>query len=118
MKLVLVVTLFGLSLPAFAQYAGPAILSRGEAPAAMSAPEIKFRPFVEFSAGYETALAGVAVSASQGTLPNEASSDLALIWGISGSHNWKHTKLGLDYRGSLSHYPAQGSFDSFRPVES
>ena len=54
--MVRVLTLFGLTLPAFAQYAGPAILSRGEAPAAMSAPEIKFRPFVEFTAGYQTEL--------------------------------------------------------------
>jgi hypothetical protein len=112
LKLVRVLTLFGFALPAFAQYAGPAILSRGEAPAAMSAPEIKFRPFVEFAAGYETGLAGVAVSDSQGKLPDASSGDLSLVWGVSGSHNWKHTKLGLDYRGSLSHYLSQGSFDS------
>jgi hypothetical protein len=102
LKLVRGLTLFGLALPAFAQYAGPAILSRGEAPAAMTAPEIKFRPFVEFSAGYETALAGVAVSDSQGNLPNVSSYDLILSWGISGSHRWKHTKLGLDYHGGLT----------------
>jgi hypothetical protein len=105
-------TLFGLALPAFAQYAGPAILSRGEAPAAMSAPEIKFRPFVEITAGYQTGLAGVAVSDAQGTLPNADSYDLTLTWGVSGSHNWKHTKLGLDYRGSLAHYLQQSSYDS------
>src|ERR1022692_1667737 len=112
LKLVRLLTLFGFALPAFAQYAGPAILSRGEAPAAMTAPEIKFRPFVEFSAGYETALAGVAVSDSQGTLPNAASSELTLSWGVSGSHRWKHTKLGLDYRGSLSHFTQQSTYDS------
>lgn len=112
MKLVRVLTLFGLSLPALAQYAGPAILSRGEAPAAMSAPEIKFRPFVEITAGYGTGLAGVAVADSQGNLLNAASADLTLAWGVSGSHNWKHTKLGLDYRGSLTHYTDQSSYDS------
>ena len=110
MKLVRVLTLFGLALPAFAQYAGPAILSRGEAPAAMSAPEIKFRPFVEFSAGYETALSGVAVTNAQGNLPNVSSADLTLSWGISGSHRWKHTKLGLDYYGSLSDAVQQSSY--------
>jgi hypothetical protein len=112
LKLVRALTLFGLALPVFAQYAGPAILSRGEAPAAMSAPEIKFRPFVEFSAGYETGLAGVAVTDSQGNLPNAESYNLVLGWGVSGSHNWKHTKLGLDYRGSLGHYPQQSTYDS------
>jgi len=112
LKMVRVLTLFGLALPAFAQYAGPAILSRGEAPAAMSAPEIKFRPFVEITAGYETGLSGVAVTNAQGNLPNADSYDLGLTWGISGSHNWKHTKLGLDYRGSLSHYQQQTTYDS------
>jgi hypothetical protein len=111
LKMVRVLTLFGLALPAFAQYAGPAILSRGEAPAAMSAPEIKFRPFVEITAGYETALAGVAVNSAQ-NLPNADSWDLTLAWGVSGSHSWKHTKLGLDYRGSLAHYVQQGAYDS------
>ena len=112
MKLVRVLTLFGLALPAFAQYAGPAILSRGEAPAAMSAPEIKFRPFVELTAGYQTGLAGVAVPDSEGDLANLNSSYLTLAWGVSGTHSWKHTKLGLDYRGSLSHYFQGSSFDS------
>jgi hypothetical protein len=112
LKLVRLLTLCGLALPAFAQYAGPAILSRGEAPAAMSAPEIKFRPFVEFTAGYQTGLSGVAVTDAQGNLPNASSYDLSLSWGVSGSHRWKHTKLGLDYRGSLSHYTEQSSYDS------
>jgi hypothetical protein len=111
LKLVRVLTLFGLALPAFAQYAGPAILSRGEAPAAMSAPEIKFRPFVEITGGYQTGLAGVAVSDSQ-NLPIADSWDLTLTWGVSGSHNWKHTKLGLDYRGSLAHYFQYSTYDS------
>jgi hypothetical protein len=112
LKLVRMLTLFGLALPAFAQYAGPAILSRGEAPAAMSAPEIKFRPFVEITAGYQTGLSGVAVTDAQGTLPNADSYDLTLTWGVSGSHNWKHTRLGLDYRGSLAHYFQQSTYDS------
>jgi hypothetical protein len=112
LKLVCVFTLFGLSLPAFAQYAGPAILSRGEAPTAMTAPEIKFRPFVEVTAGYETGLSGVAVSDAQGTLPNANSYDVSLAWGISGSHRWKHTKLGVDYRGGLSGFFQQSGYDS------
>jgi hypothetical protein len=112
LKLVRVLTLIGWALPVFAQYAGPAILSRGEAPAAMSAPEIKFRPFVEIDGAYSTGLAGVAVSNAQGDLPNAESFGVDLVWGVSGTHNWKHTKLGLDYRGSLDHYSEQGSYDS------
>lgn len=112
MKLVRVLTLIGLALPAFAQYAGPAILSRGEAPAAMSAPEIKFRPFVELNATYSTGLAGVAVTDSQGNVPNLDSYGAELTFGVSGTHSWKHTKVGLDYRGGVGHYVQQSSFDS------
>ena len=112
MQLVRVLMLSGLTLPAFAQYAGPAILSRGEAPAALSAPEIKFRPFVELDATYSTGLAGVAVSDAQGNLPELNSYGGALAWGVSGTHSWKHTKLGLDYHGGLNYYAQQGGFDS------
>ena len=111
MKLGRLLALFGWTLPVFAQYAGPAILSRGEAPAAMSAPEIKFRPFVEFGIGYETELSGVAVTDAQGDLPNANSYGMNLSWGVSGTHSWRHTKLGLSYRGGLSHYPQQSGYD-------
>jgi hypothetical protein len=111
LKLGRVLALFGLALPAFAQYAGPAILSRGEAPAAMSAPEIKFRPFVELTATYDTGLSGVAVTNAQGDLPNLGSYGVTLSWGVSGTHSWRHTKLGLEYRGSLSHLQ-KSAYDS------
>ena len=99
------------AMPVFAQYAGPAILSRGEAPAAMAAPQIDFRPFVDLAAVYDTGLAGVAVN-SQGQLGNEASEGLELTAGISGVHSWRHTKIGLDYRGSIRRYTHNTSFDS------
>jgi hypothetical protein len=112
LKLGRVLALYVWTLPVFAQYAGPAILSRGEAPAAMSAPEIKFRPFVEFGAIYQTGLSGVAVTDSQGTLPNVDDTGLSLSWGVSGTHNWRHTKLGLNYRGGLTHYLHRSGYDS------
>lgn len=99
------------AMPIFAQYAGPAILSRGEAPAAMASPQIDFRPFVEFAGVYDTGLSGVAVN-SQGQLGNEASPGLEVTGGISGVHSWRHTKLGLDYRGSVRRYTQATSYDS------
>jgi hypothetical protein len=98
-------------MPVFAQYGGPAILSRGEAPAAMASPQIDFRPFVELTGLYDTGLSGVAVN-TQGQLGNEASEGLELTAGISGVHSWKHTKLGLDYRGSIRRYAHATSYDS------
>jgi hypothetical protein len=103
--------LLSVAAPVFAQYAGPAILSRGEAPAAMSAPEIRFRPFIELSAVYDTGLATVAVN-DQGQLANSASVGLSLSWGISGTHSWRRTKVGLDYRGDIEHYLRQTFYDS------
>jgi hypothetical protein len=91
------------AMPAFAQYAGPAILSRGEAPASMSTLQIDFRPFVDISGIYTTGLSGVATG-PQGTLGNIASAGLQVAFGVSGMHSWKHTQVGLDYVGSLAHY--------------
>jgi len=105
------VALLGLALPVAAQYAGPAILSRGEAPAAMSAPEIHFRPFLEITGVYDNGLAAVTVN-NQGDLANQTSYGIAIVWGISGRHSWRHTRVGLDYRGSTSYYAQSSGYDS------
>jgi hypothetical protein len=89
--------------PVYAQYAGPAILARGEAPAAMSAASINFRPFVTLSATYDTGLGSIAVT-DQGQLATGASYGVSIAGGISGSKQWKRTSVGLDYRGSYTHY--------------
>jgi len=77
----------------------------------MSLPQIDFRPFVEFDWVYDTGLTGVGVN-SQGQLGNQASNGLEFIGGISGVHSWKHTKIGLDYRGSIRHYTQSTYYDS------
>lgn len=100
-----------LSMPVFAQYAGPAILSRDEAPAGMQAPQISFRPYFDINATYDTGLAGVGTN-SQGQLANMASTGVQAAGGISGMHSWKHTKLGLDYHGSVYHYFKQTYYDN------
>jgi hypothetical protein len=96
---------------AFAQYSGPAILSRGEAPSAMASPQIKFAPYVDFSALYTDGLSGVSVT-DTGTLPKTSSSGFSLSFGVSGLHSWKHTRVGLSYSGGLSHLTQESSFDS------
>lgn len=101
----------GTVLPVAAQYSGPAILTRGEAPSGMSQPQVEFRPFVSLLGGYSTGLAGVSVD-QNGNVPTYNSYTAALDWGVSGSHSWRHTLLGLDYHGSVSHYVRQGQFDA------
>jgi len=103
--------LFAGTIPVFAQYAGPAILSRGEAPAAMTAPQIDFRPYLEASGVYDTGLTGVTAN-QQGDIANDHSYGAELTAGISGVHSWKHTVLGLDYRGTYRHYAQQTYYDS------
>jgi hypothetical protein len=97
------VAILGLAVPAFAQYAGPAILSRGEAPTAMAADQIDFRPYLTITGVYDTGLAGVSVNA-QGEIGNQSGYGLQFAGGISGVHSWKHTKVGLDYHGDVNHY--------------
>ncbi len=110
MNLGRVLAILAWATPVFAQYAGPAILSRGEAPAAMASPQIDFRPYVNLTGVYDTGLSGVAVN-SQGQLGNEASFGLEVAGGISGVHSWKHTKIGLNYRGSIRRYLHATNFD-------
>ena len=97
------------ALPLSAQYDGPAILTRGEAPAAMANPQISFRPFLEIAGAYDTGLAGVGVDAAGS---GAAAFGIQLTGGISGVRSWKRTKVGLDYRGSLNHYAGRSYYDS------
>ncbi len=92
-----------LAAPAFAQFGGPAILSRGDAPAAMSVPQIDFIPFLSLVGVYDTGLATVSVN-SQGELASAASEGVELDFGISGVHSWKHTKVSLNYGGAAREY--------------
>src|SRR5207253_264179 len=96
--------------PAFAQYAAPAILLRGEAPAPMQGMAIDFRPFLEFAGSYDAGLRGVAVN-SQGNPVNDKSFGAQVTAGVSGTHSWKHIKLGLDYRASARHNPGLSYYD-------
>ena len=90
--------------PALAQYAGPAILSRGDAPASMSAPQIDFRPYANLSADYTSGLSSLQPGSQGTTLGNTSSWGASLSYGVSGTHSWKHTKVGVDYAGSIHHY--------------
>ncbi len=111
LKSISVLLLLSLPAPLFSQYSGPAILSRGEAPAAMAAPQMDFQPFVEASAVYDTGLAGVAVN-DQGQLASASSAGVSVAWGINGVHSWRHTRVGLSYHGSLMLYTQQTQFSN------
>jgi hypothetical protein len=104
-------TFFVLALPALAQYAGPAILSRGEGPAGLAPPQLSFRPYVEVTGIYSSGLAGVVTGNSEGRLANASAKGVQLAGGISGAHGWRHTRIGLDYQGSVRHYSRKTFYD-------
>jgi len=99
-----------LAAPAFAQYAGPAILSRGEAPSAMNVPQLDFIPFLSLLGVYDTGLAAVSVN-SQGQLANVDSAGVEADFGISGVHSWSHTKISLNYAGAARDYTQATYYD-------
>jgi hypothetical protein len=85
------------------EYSGPAILSRGETPAGQTVAPIAFRPYIGLSGIYDTGLVPVSVT-STGGIPSTDLYGLELNLGAYTYHVWKHTTLGLDYRGDLRHY--------------
>lgn len=103
----------GIAMPVFGQYAGPAILSRGDAPSAMNGPDLTFRPFVEVSGVYSTGLASSVAVNSQGDIANYSAAGVSIAGGISGSHRWRHTSLGLSYRAQYDYYPRNTGYSGF-----
>lgn len=77
----------------------------------MGAPDLSFRPYLELLGVYDTGLSGVAVVNAQGQIANAAAEGIELTGGISGAHSWKHTRIGLEYRGSLRHYAKATYYD-------
>jgi hypothetical protein len=70
--------------------------------------QIDFRPYLRLSGIYDGGFTGVSAD------PN-AGNDLYGVeasFGVYGLHRWKHTSLGLDYRGTLTHYTQRSSYDS------
>jgi hypothetical protein len=77
----------------------------------MSADQISFRPYLELTGVYDTGLSGVSVVNAQGQIANTAAEGIELTGGISGAHSWRHTRVGLNYRGSLRHYARATYYD-------
>jgi len=106
------IALFALTSPAFAQYGGPAVLTRGQAPAAMATSQIDFRPFLSVTGGYDYGLNGVGIDPN-GQPYNVSSFNVQATGGISGLHSWRHTQLGIDFTASIRHFPGHSFYDGF-----
>jgi hypothetical protein len=104
--------LLAVAAPLHAQYGGPAVLTRGQAPAAMAASQIDFRPVLSVTGGYDYGLNGVGVDPN-GKVFNESSYSLQGTAGISGVHSWRRTTVGLDYSLSMRHFFGNSFYDGF-----
>ena len=87
------------------EYSGPAILSRGQTPAGQTVAPVSFRPYIGLSGIYDTGLVPVSVT-STGQIPSMDLYGLELNLGAYTYRVWKHTTLGLDYRGDFRDYSA------------
>jgi len=85
------------------EYSGPAILSRGEAPATQTVAPIAFRPYIGVAGIYDTGLVPVSVT-STGQIPSTDLYGVEVNLGAYTYHVWKHTTLALDYKGDIREY--------------
>jgi len=92
------------------EYAGPAILSRGETPAMLSPAPIAFRPYIGLSAILDNGIVPATVT-STGQIPTPNVYGVELNLGAYTYRTWKHTTLAVDYRGDFRHYSQQTSYD-------
>jgi len=92
------------------EYSGPAILSRGETPAAQGEAPVAFRPYIGVSAIYDTGLVPVSLT-SNGSIPSTDLYGVEANLGAYTYRSWKHTTLALDYRGDFRHYPNDTYWD-------
>lgn len=94
-----------------AEYGGPSVLSRGEAPSRYGrSGDIAFRPYLGVTGIYDSGLFGVTV-APDGKLPNTDAVGVEVMAGLYGYHNWRRTTVGLDYRGNFRHYNRNTYYD-------
>ena len=110
MNLVRAAAILACATPIYAQYGGPAILVRGQAPSAMTASQIDFQPFFSIYGTYSSGLAGVSVD-QNGKPVHDSSYGVSAAAGVSGTHRWKHTNLGLHYTISATHNPQASYYD-------
>ena len=106
------VALLAVAAPLQAQYGGPAVLTRGQAPAAMAVSQIDFRPVLSITGGYDYGLNGVGVDPN-GKPISLSSYSLQATVGVSGVHSWRHTSVGLEYSASGRHFFGRSFYDGF-----
>jgi hypothetical protein len=105
LKSVLLLTVpFVLSAQTDSEYEGPSILSRGGPASTLNRrPDTAFRPYIGLNAVYQTAFLGVTLN-PDGTTQNTDSLGVQATAGVYGTHHFRHSTLGINYRGNYQHF--------------
>lgn len=112
LKLVLLLWSSTLVVAQEAQYGGPSILSRGSPASSINGPaDISFRPYIGVNGTYYTGLGGP-ITDLTGHLQKVSAEGVQGYGGVYGRKTFRHTLVGLDYRGDAQHFPGHTFQDS------
>jgi hypothetical protein len=111
-RLLFLVIMFGVSsLAQDLDFGGPSILSRGSGTVLQGGGELMLlKPYFSLSGVYDTALTPASVTAS-GEIPKEDGYGGELNFGVNGYRRWRHTLLGVSYRGGVRKYANSSYYD-------
>ncbi|MCE5308976.1 MAG: hypothetical protein LLG20_15160 [Acidobacteriales bacterium] len=90
----------------------PPVLSRGSGPDQLSS-ETRTSPmrfFAQVGGIYENGLTSLTMD-ENGEIPDDYSYGVEGEIGVLGTHRWKRTLVGLDYRGNYRHYTRRTYYD-------
>ena len=95
-----------------ASYLGPGILTRGAGDIGTRAgQDVSLRFFVNASGIYDTGLQPYSVDGKGQLVTVNGLWGTELALGGYGVHNFRHARLGLDYRGTYRHYSENSFYD-------
>ena len=93
-------------------YLGPGILTHGAGDIGTRAgQDVDLRFFVSADGIYDTGLQPYSVDGSGNLAKVGGLYGTEVVFGVYGTHNFHHARLGLDYRGTYRHYTEKSSYD-------
>lgn len=93
-------------------YLGPGILTNGAGNIGTRAGEqVDLRLYADVNAIYDNGLQPLSVDSKGNLVTVNGLYGVEAMVGAYGSHSWRTSLLGLDYRGDFIHYPSSEYFD-------
>jgi hypothetical protein len=93
-------------------YLGPAITTRGAGQIGeRSGRTVDLRFYADSSGFYDSGLQPVSVDSKGNLVEVNGQWGTEVSFGAYGSHEWRHSQLGVDYRGTFRHYSDNTYFD-------